>query len=48
MDKNNEFEIRQKLNNDAFDKAQSQIYNLKQDLIRQKEEIKMAKLITEE
>ena len=41
MDKNNELEIRQKLNNDAFDKAQSQMYNLKQDIVRQKEEIRV-------
>jgi len=39
MDKN--FKIKQKLNNDAFDKAQSQMYNLKQDIVRQKEEIRV-------
>jgi|TARA_B100000902_G_scaffold171466_1_gene165726 hypothetical protein len=38
MDKN--FKIKQKLNDDAFDKAQSQMYNLKQDAVRQKEEIR--------
>ena len=34
MDKNT------KVNNDAFDKAQSKLYNLRGDIIRQKEEIR--------
>ena len=36
-----ELKIKQNLNNDAFDKAQSQMYNLKQDIVRQKEEIRV-------